>query len=261
VQYSQAYDQFGLFVGSSSTSIFRVGGLATPALNAYTVHTNGTSDSNVQLNTAVAPSAGDNVVFTVSRTAGNWAFAVTNLTNPAKSGSVAVVQPAFLAGSPNLIVGMYAGNPGNGTGKTETIRSFVITTPTQVVNAATTTTVLTSSLNPAGLGQPLTLTATVTPSSATGTVNFSDGTTSLGSGTLSNGVATYVTSSLSLGAHSLTAVYAGDANDTASTSAALSQNIVQSSTTTRLTSSANPATPSAQITFTANLTPSNPPEP
>jgi hypothetical protein len=47
----------------------------------------------------------------------------------------------------------------------------------------------------------------------TGTVNFLDGTTLLGSGSLnSSGVATFATSKLTVGKHSVTAGYGGDAN-------------------------------------------------
>ncbi len=51
----------------------------------------------------------------------------------------------------------------------------------------TTTTVLTSSINPSQLGQSTTLKATVTPSTATGTVTFKDGTTTLGTHALGTG--------------------------------------------------------------------------
>ena len=49
-------------------------------------------------------------------------------------------------------------------------------------------------------------------------VTFKDGETLLGTSTLSNGVATYDTSDLSVGTHSITAVYSGDANFASSTS-------------------------------------------
>jgi hypothetical protein len=58
-----------------------------------------------------------------------------------------------------------------------------------------------------------------------GTVSFLDGTTPLGQGTLSAGVATLATSSLSDGSHSITAVYNGNSNFVAVTSAPLSQTI------------------------------------
>ena len=76
-----------------------------------------------------------------------------------------------------------------------------------------TTTVLSTSPNPARFGQAVTLTATVTPSAATGTVTFLDieAGTVLGTETLSGGVATLTTSSLPVGMRPIVAVYGGDA--------------------------------------------------
>jgi hypothetical protein len=86
-----------------------------------------------------------------------------------------------------------------------------------------TTTTLTSSLNPSALNQSVTYTATVSPSTATGTVTFSHGSTVMGTGTLSKGTATLVYSALSAGGHDLTASYGGDANDAPSVSPVLVQ--------------------------------------
>ena len=56
--------------------------------------------------------------------------------------------------------------------------------------------------------------------------DFMDGSTTLGTGTLNGfGVATYTTSSLAVGQHSITAVYGGDANNAGSTSAVLTQTV------------------------------------
>lgn len=84
---------------------------------------------------------------------------------------------------------------------------------------------LVSSANPALVSSGITLTATVSSSvsTPTGTARFYDGTTLLGSATLASGVATYATSSLSSGSHSITAVYAGDSNYTSVTSSAVAQ--------------------------------------
>ena len=73
---------------------------------------------------------------------------------------------------------------------------------------------LTPSANPSSLNGRLTFTATVssTAGTPTGAVNFLDGTTQLASIGLTAGVATYASSSLALGSHSVTAVYSGDAN-------------------------------------------------
>jgi hypothetical protein len=83
---------------------------------------------------------------------------------------------------------------------------------------------LQSSSNPALQTGAVTLTATLSsPGMPTGIVSFYDGTTRLASVTLSQGVATYTSSSLSVGTHSITAKYGGDSNFLDATSAALSQ--------------------------------------
>jgi hypothetical protein len=74
----------------------------------------------------------------------------------------------------------------------------------------------------------VTLTATVSavaPGSGkpTGSVTFMDGSTVLGTANLNNGTASISTSGLSVGSHSITAVYNGNPNFTASTSAVLTQ--------------------------------------
>lgn len=97
---------------------------------------------------------------------------------------------------------------------------YTITIPTPAI-------ALTASVNPVFTQNPVTFTATLssTYGTPTGTVNFLDGSTQIGSGTLSKGVATFTTSSLAVGAHSITAVYGGDANFTSVTSTALSETV------------------------------------
>ena len=63
----------------------------------------------------------------------------------------------------------------------------------------------------------------------TGNVTFDDGSTVLGTFTLTNGTASFTTSSLAVGTHSIKAVYAGDANFKTSTSAVLKQVVNSSS--------------------------------
>ena len=68
-------------------------------------------------------------------------------------------------------------------------------------------------------GETITLTATVSPSQATGSVTFKDGGTALGAPvTLVSGVATYSTVDLGIGNHTLTAEYGGSATYDGSTS-------------------------------------------
>ena len=103
------------------------------------------------------------------------------------------------------------------------------------VNQAPTGTVLFSSQNPANYQTVLTFTATVTATGSgagtpTGSVTFYDGTAPLQVIPLVGDSATFTTSTLDAGTHSITAVYSGDGNFTTSTSSAVSE-VVNSSGT------------------------------
>ncbi|MGC2422757.1 MAG: FG-GAP-like repeat-containing protein [Nitrospirota bacterium] len=113
-----------------------------------------------------------------------------------------------------------------------------------------------SSTNLSTYGQSVTFTATVSPSSATGTVNFMDGSTAFGGSTLSGGTATYSTSALSVGAHTITAVYGGDTNYAGSTSSGITQTVNKITTTTTESSGQNPSAYGQSVTFTATVSPS-----
>ncbi len=126
---------------------------------------------------------------------------------------------------------------------------------TVVVQLTPTVTSLISSMNPATVGQSVSLTATTsggTPS-PTGSIKFMDGATVLGSATLSaSGVATFASSALSFGKHSITATYGGDADHAVSTSVALNEQIVQAATVA-LKSSVNPSIFGTNVVFTINV--------
>ncbi len=97
----------------------------------------------------------------------------------------------------------------------------------QVVNKATTTTALASSQNPSSVGQSVTFTASVSPQfsgTPTGSVTFKDGTKTLKTVPLSGGAAGFTTSTLTSGAHTITATYNGSTNFTGS-SASLTQTV------------------------------------
>ncbi|EET89493.1 Fibronectin type III domain protein [Clostridium carboxidivorans P7] len=116
----------------------------------------------------------------------------------------------------------------------------------------TTPAAVTSSPNPSIYGQSITFTATV-PGGATGIVTFKDGTVTLGTGTISGGTATFSTSALTGGAHTITAVYGGDANYSGSISSAFTQVVNTAASTTTLGSSANPSFYGQSVTFTATV--------
>lgn len=131
-------------------------------------------------------------------------------------------------------------------------------TASTVSTSGATTTTVTPSVTSAASGASVTLTATVSPSGATGTVTFYDGTTSLGTGTLSSGTASIATSSLSVGSHSITAVYGGNTSYTTSTSSAVTVTITSASTTvttTALSASITTPTYGTAVTLTAMVAP------
>ena len=95
-----------------------------------------------------------------------------------------------------------------------TLDTDTVTRPTIIQAPTSTTTSLATSINPASAGQPVTLTATVTPGTGTavpgGLVAFTDGSALLGVATLdSTGKAALTTSALAAGLHPITAYYIG----------------------------------------------------
>lgn len=104
-----------------------------------------------------------------------------------------------------------------------------------------TSTALEASAESATVDDAVTLTATVTPSTATGSVTFSNGSTALGTATLSSGTASLSTSFSTVGTESITAAYAGATGFASSTSSATSITIAAASTTSTSTSSTSSA--------------------
>jgi FtsP/CotA-like multicopper oxidase with cupredoxin domain len=141
-------------------------------------------------------------------------------------------------------------------------RSNVVTVAPPVVFKATTT-ALTSSRNPATYGQSVTFTATVrstTTGTPTGTVQFNiNGVPAVGGVRPINasGVATLSSSTVSGGSNAIVAIYSGDAAFSPSTSPTVTQVITKATSSTTLTTSANPSrlANSSTVTFTARVTP------
>jgi hypothetical protein len=172
------------------------------------------------------------------------------------------------AGGNSGALGFQGAGGGGGGGQSWLLGS--LSAPTQFNNGpgqvtlvfqASTTTTLTSSLNPSFAGQAVTFTATVAaPSGGTpaGTVTFFDGATQVGGPvTLVNGVATFATSGLAVGNHNVTAVYNASADHTGSTSNIVVQTVIAPVGGLQLVSSASPVSVSAAgqvITYTSTVT-------
>ncbi|MCB0048647.1 MAG: Ig-like domain repeat protein, partial [Caldilinea sp.] len=124
-------------------------------------------------------------------------------------------------------------------------------TNTQRASATT----LSSSANPSIVGQSVTFTATVTDDVGsvlpTGTVTFTvNGVDVVAS--LVSGVATYITDTLTVGSHVITATYGGDAGFLGSTDD-LIQVVNQATSSTALTSGTNPSVFGQPVTYTATV--------
>jgi len=170
--------------------------------------------------------------------------------SPVSSNGTATFSTSTLAAGSHTITAAYGGDA-NFTGSTSN-------TSPQTISQAGTTNVLLPSANPGVVGQPVVLTTTISaiaPGSGapTGTITFDDGGASIGTGILTSGVATFTASSLSVGSHTLTSVYAGDANFTGSTSATLLQTVIQANTTSTLVSTPNPSVAGTPVTFSVTV--------
>jgi hypothetical protein len=135
----------------------------------------------------------------------------------------------------------------------------VTDTPVATLTSPTTTH-LNSSTAMMAAGNPVTFTATVSSAGGTptGNVTFYDGTSALSTVSLSNGTATYTTSSLTDGAHSISAVYSGNASFLTSTSNTVAETITDF-TLSVASSGGSGVTltilPGASGTYTITLTP------
>ncbi len=102
----------------------------------------------------------------------------------------------------------------------------------------------------------VTLTATVSPAAATGSVTFYNGSTNIGSAAVSAGTAVLTTQFAAGGTDTLHAVYSGDYNYLSSTSSSLAMNVSGPLvTSTNLTASTSSIDIGGSVTLTAHLTP------
>jgi len=235
------------FTTSTSSVLSQVVNQATTT----TLTSSGTpsaSGASVTFTATVAPSSG-----TVTPT-GTVTFmdGTTTLgTETLNSSGVATFNTSTttpLAVGTHSITAVYAGATGFASSTSSALP--------QVVVSQASTTALASSATTSVSGQSVTFTATVTPSAATGTVSFYDGTstTPLATETLSSGVATYPTSSLAVGTHSITAVYSGDTTYATSTSGAVPLTVSKASTTTLTpTTNGTPSVYGVSVTFSATV--------
>ena len=132
----------------------------------------------------------------------------------------------------------------------------------QSVNPGGTTTAITASPTSVVFGQPVALSATVSPvapasGTVTGTVTFSEGGVAFATAPLVNGVAG-ATRTNSVGSHQYTASYSATDNYGGSTSAPVGVTVTKAATTTSLAASSPTSTVGQAVTFTATVSVSAP---
>jgi YVTN family beta-propeller protein len=219
-----------------STPLSQVVNMATPIITLTSSLNPSTFGTTVNFRAALPTDATGTVTFLDGATVLGTGIIDTG---------VATLATSSLAGGTHSITAQYGGD--------SNYSAAVSTAVPQVVNLATPTVAIASSLNPSTFGASVTLTATVT-SGATGIVTFHDGATTLGTGTISSGIATLAISSLAVGTHSITAHYGGDINYGEADSTAVSQVVNKATSTIALASSLNPSTFGASVTLTATVT-------
>ncbi|HEV3198786.1 MAG TPA: Ig-like domain-containing protein, partial [Bryobacteraceae bacterium] len=233
------------YLSSVSTPfVFTVDPLRT-STTIVVVPNRATSGQPVTLTATVSPS---NATGSIAFKDNGNTFGTITLTN-----GTAIFTTSLAPGS-HLLTAVYSGDSNNAASTSPAV-DVVVPPPVTSTNTS-----LSSSLNPSNVGQPVTLTATVMPASATGTVTFKDGANTIGMGTLGNGTATFTTSTLSVGSHPLIATYSGDSNNNPSTSPTVTEVVnplPPASTVTVLVPSPNPAVSGQTVTLTATVTPAS----
>jgi serine protease len=233
-----------LAVGTHSLTAVYGGSRSTPGstsapLTQVITGGGGPAPTTTTLVSAPNPSTvGQNVLFTAtivgtaptgSVNFRDGATSITGCAAVAVTGSgntrTAVCNTTALTQGAHSITANYGGDAGNAASASAPLA--------QTVNGAApvpTTTLLVSAPNPSTAGSMVTFTATVNGVNPTGTVNFRDGAVSIAgctaapvAGSGNSRTAVCGTSSLTQGAHSITANYGGDGANAASTSAPLSQ--------------------------------------
>lgn len=225
VSHSSSDDMDVLLVGPNNQAFVLVSdaGSNQGGFGPYgTSHSTVTFDDNAsstiaQVNAAWGPANGSATVKPVDYNAGtdSWpspapTAAATPRTSPAPTGS-GTLDGVFGGANPNGTWSLYVVDDTDGAnGSIAGGWSLNLTTASAAVP---TTTSVSSSSNPSRTGDNVTFTAQVTKSGGTptGTVTFKEGATTLATSPVNgSGAASFSTTSLAEGQHTITAVYGGD---------------------------------------------------
>lgn len=171
----------------------------------------------------------------------------TSIGTASLSGTTANLTISTLSVGSHAITASYGGDSNHDAATTTGAATVMVTQTTPSI-------ALNTSASSASYGSSVALVATVSGAgSPTGTVTFYEGATNLGTSTLSGATAILMVSSLSLGAHTITAVYNGDTNNASVTSSATTVTIVQYAPTVTLSASATSIAAGGSVTLVATI--------
>jgi len=255
-------------VAVSPTDLWAVGSASpgTPPLSQTLVEGTPPVSTTTVTSSVVAPVVGQSVTYTATVTGSATATAVGTVAfadnGSAISGCGAVPLTGGVATCTTLAGAAIIHTISASYGGDAVHLASSGTVALGVVQAATTTTVSTP-VPSVIVGAPTAVTATVAataPGSGvpTGTVDFTEGGTSLtgcAAVTLVAGAATCSYTPTTTGAHTLEAVYGGDADYTTSTATPYVLTVTTASTTTTVTSPANPSPAGQTVVFGATVAP------
>ena len=176
---------------------------ASPTATTITSSSNPSAfGQSVTFSATVAPKASGTPTGTVTFKSGSKILGASPL-----NAGAAKFSTAALAVGRHCVTAAYSGDTNFAASKSRALH--------QLVNRATTTTMLVSSVNPSAVGLSVTFTATVVPEFSgipTGTVTFKNGATILGKIQLRGGRAIFNKVFNSAGTESITAAYSGNVN-------------------------------------------------
>lgn len=213
------------------------------------------ASTSTSLGSSKNPSAtGESVTFTatvsgVGTLGGQVIFTIDGIDGDpvALSDNVATFSTSALGFGAHAITARFMGDANHNGSSSNTVTQDVL---------HATTTVVSGTPSSSSVGESVTFTATISGAGAlaTGSVIFKDNGVQIGTGTATDGVATFTTSALLAGTHSITAHYAGDSTHAGSASGALSYQVGKANSSTAVVSSASPSNFGQSVTFTATVT-------
>ena len=170
---------------------------------------------------------------------------------PVNSSGVVSFTTASLASGSHTVTATYASDTNFAASSGSIVQSVG-------TSGNSTTTSVSGSPNPSVFGQAVTFTSTTTSSGGVpvGTVTFTEGTTVWASNVPvdGSGRASFTTSALSVGSHTITAAFTGASGWSNSSGNSAPQVVNAAATSVALSSSANPSVYSQPVTFTAAVT-------